>query len=65
MLEIHFHAVLQKMLLAAYYVCWKIKCFMSHGWIDIDAVTIVAKSVHYYAVDMLKDANATHQLHCQ
>jgi len=44
MSEIHFHAVLQNMLLKSVSFVLKIKCFMSYGWTDIDIVTTVARA---------------------
>jgi len=47
MLDIHFHAVLQKMMLKSLSCVLKIMCFMTYGWIDIDTVTSVACIVSY------------------
>jgi len=30
-----------------------------------ESISVIAKSVYFLAVHMLKDARATHQLHCQ
>jgi len=54
LLEIHFHAVLQKMLFKSLSYVLKIKRFMSYGWIDIDTVTTVAHGVHYMLQTCLK-----------
>jgi len=53
MLEIHFHAVLQKMLVKSASCVLKINCFVSYGWTD--TVATVTQNIHY-AADMLKDA---------